>query len=192
MIVLAVIIAVLLLICFVRLGAVVEYGEEGITAVASVGPLRIRLLPRGVKRKTEKKKKGKEQAAGAAVKAGRLESLKNQLPSLNRALARLKRRLLINELTIHYMAAVTDPAQTALYFGGASAGYGIILPLLENNFRIKKRDLRAAVNFEATEPYIFIRAKLTLAVWEAIYVGFGLVKNILKSESMRAKLRKAV
>jgi hypothetical protein len=90
------------------------------------------------------------------------------------------------------MAAGTDPAQTALYFGGASAGYGILLPLLENNFNIKKRDLRAAVNFEASEPYIFVRAQISLAIWEAFYVGFGLVKNLVKSENMRAKIRKAV
>ena len=67
----------------------------------------------------------------------------------------------------------------------------MILPLIENNFNIKKRDLRASVNFEAAEPYIYVKAILSLAVWEAVYVAFGVVKNMIKSENMRAKIRKA-
>lgn len=190
MIALAIVIAVLILAAFCRIGVDVRYGENGLIAAAAVGPVKIRLLPRGVKAASKKEKRRK--TVETAVKAGRLESLKNQLPSLNKALARLKRKLLIRELTIHYMAAGADPAQTALYFGGVSAGYGILLPLLENNFRIKKRDLRAAVSFEAAEPYIYVRARISLAVWEAVYIGAGLVKNMLKSEKIKAKIRKAV
>jgi hypothetical protein len=182
--------AVLTLTAFCRIGVVAQYGENGLTAAAAVGPVRIRLLPRREKAAAQKEK-GKK-TVETAVKAGRLESLRNQLPSLNKAIARLRRKLLIRELTIHYMAAGADPAQTALYFGGVSAGYGFLLPLLENNFRIKKRDLRAAVSFEAAEPFIYVRAHISLMVWEAVYIGAGLVKNMLKSEKMRGKIRKAV
>ena len=194
MIALGIVLVVLLLICLVRIGVVAVYSEDGFTVDAYIAPVRIQVLPTQGKTKGKKKDKKKKKAktADTAVKAGRLESLKNQLPSLNKALSRLKRKLRVNELTIYYMAAGLDPAATALYFGAASAGYGIILPLLENNFNIKKRDLRAAVNFEATEPYIYVKAKLSLAVWEVFYVGFGLVKNLVMSENMRAKFRKAV
>jgi len=190
MIALAIVIAVLALAAFCRIGVVVQYGENGLNAAAAVGPVKIKLLPRGDKA-AAKKEKGRK-TVETAVKAGRLESLKNQLPSLNKAIARLKRKLLIRELTIHYMAAGTDPAQTALYFGGVSAGYGFLLPLLENNFRIRKRDLRATVSFETAEPYIYVRAHISLMVWEAVYIGAGLVKSMLNSDKMRGKIRKAV
>ncbi len=190
MIPLLIVLAVVILICFIRLGVIVQYGENGLSAEAVIGPVRFGLLPRGEKKESKKKKE--EEAVEATAKAGRLASLKNQLPSINKALARLRRKLRINELTIHYLAAGPNPAAAALYFGGVSAGYGILLPLLENNFNIKKRDLRTAVDFEASEPYIYLRSKITLAVWEAVYVGFGLVKNMVKSENMRAKIRKAV
>jgi hypothetical protein len=191
MIIAAAVLAFLILICLIRVKLIAVYGEDGFVIDAYIGPLLKKILPSGKIKKKDRKKK-KEKVREGVVKAGRLESLKNQLPSLNQALARLKRRLLIKELTIHYMAAGTDPAAAALYFGAASVGYGMILPLLENTFRIKKRDLRATVNFEVTEPYIYVKAALSLAVWEVVYVAFGVIKNMFKSENMKAKIRKAV
>ena len=192
MIATAIVLAVLLLICFLRLGAIAIYGEDGFILNAFVGPVTIKILPSSDKTKKKTPKVKEEKVEEGVVKAGKLETLRNQLPSLKKALHRLKRKLLIKELTIYYMAAGTDPAAAALSFGAASASYGMILPLLENNFNIKKRDLRATVNFEVTEPYIYVKARLSLAVWEVFYVAFGLLVNIIKSETMRAKLRKAV
>ncbi len=191
MIAAAAVLAFLLLISFLRVGITAVYEEVGFILEAYIGPVIIKIFPADKTRKESRKEK-KEKTREGVVKAGRLESLRNQLPSLKKAFSRFKRKLLIKELTIYYMAAGSDPAATALYFGAASAGYGMILPLLENNFNIKKRDLRATVNFEVTEPYIYVKARLSLAVWEVFYVAFGLIINIIKSENMRAKLRKAV
>jgi hypothetical protein len=195
MIAAAVILAVIVLVCILRVGITVVYNEDGFALDAYFGPVRFQLFPSD-KEKTKSGKKQKEKtqdtAVKAGVKAGKLESLKNQLPSIKKALSRLKRKLRIRELTIYYMAAGTDAAAAAMSFGAASVGYGIILPLLENNFKIKKRDLRASVSFEVTEPYIYVKAILSLALWEVFYVGFGLVLNIIKSERMKAKIRKAV
>lgn len=195
MIAVGIILAVLLLIAFLRVGVTAEYAEDGFVVTASVGFVQFQVYPslkakKG--RKVVRKKAGKKNAADTAKKAGRLEMLKGQLPSINQMLARLKRKLLIAELTIYYMAAGEDPAAAALYFGGVSAGYGILIPLLENNFKVRKSDFRTTVSFEAKEPYIYVRARLSLAVWELIYAGFGFVKKLVKSDTMKAKLGKAV
>lgn len=191
MIAAAAVLAVLILICFLRVGMTALYNEDGFGLDAFVGPVAKRIFPSEKAKGKNKKEKRKETAEGV-IKAGKLEGLRDQLPSLRKALSRLKRKLLIKELTIYYMAAGTDPAAAALYFGAASVGYGMIVPLLENNFNIKKRDMRTAVNFEASEPYIYVKARLSLAVWEVFYVAFGLIVNFIKSENMRAKFRKAV
>lgn len=190
MIIAAAVLAFLILICLLRLKLVAVYDAEGIYLCAYFGPFKMRILP-SAKSKKENRKEKKEKVRENVIKTGRLEALRDQLPSLKQALSRLKRKLLINELTIYYMAAGTDPAATALYFGAASAGYGMILPLLENNFNIKKRDLRATVNFEVGEPYIYVKAVVSLAVWEAVYVAFGVLKNMVMNANMRAKIRKA-
>ena len=194
MIALGIVLAVLLLICLLRVGIVAVYCESGVIVEAVIGFFRLRLLPARQKKAGKKtvKKASKREAAESAAKAGKLAGLKNQLPSIRKALSRLRRKLVINELTVYYMAAGDDPASAALTFGGVSAGYGLLLPILENSFIIKKRDLRATVNFNAAEPYIYVRARLSLAVWEVVYIGGGIMRGLIKSGNTRAKIRKAV
>ncbi|NLA88135.1 MAG: hypothetical protein GX847_12835, partial [Clostridiales bacterium] len=115
MIIASAVVAFLLLICFIRFGLIAVYGENGFELRVSIGPFKRRIFPTDKTRKKDDGKK-KEQKAESAEKAGKLETLKNQLPSIKQALSRLKRRLLIKELTIHYMAAGDDPAAAALYF----------------------------------------------------------------------------
>ncbi len=183
LIVLASILAFFLLVSFLRVGVSAEYSAGGIVAKAHVGPIGILLYPREKKEEKEKKPKKKEEKP----KPGLFEELKQQLPAIKKALSRLKRKLLIKELTIYYLAAGEDPAQAAMMFGGVSAGYGVITAILENSFRIKKRDLRANVDFDAEEPYIYIKAKLSLAVWEAVYVGFGLLMSMANAKKPPVK-----
>jgi hypothetical protein len=190
MIVAAVILAVLVILAFLPVGVVAEYGEPGLTADAVVGPVRFKLI--STAKNEKKKKKEKKKTAEGVTKAGRLVDLKEQLPAINKALDRLKRKLTIKELTVHYMAAGTDPASTALYFGAASIGFGLILPLLENNFNIKKRDLRTSVSFETTEPYVYVKARLSLLVWEVLYIASGALISIMKYKTKKTEDRKAV
>jgi hypothetical protein len=207
MLIAAIIIGVLTLLAFLRIGGVAEYGtpdnaetdettaQAGFVVDAFLGPIRFRLFP-ATKKKEKKKPKRKDvqkkKAGEGIVKAGRFVELKKQLPAINTLLARLKRKLLIKELTVYFMAAGEDPAAAALWFGGANIGYGLLVPLLENNFRVKKRDLRTSVSFEHSEPYIYVCARLSLAVWEAVYVAFALVKSMLRSSKTTSKIRKAV
>lgn len=185
----AIVLAVLLLICFLRTVAALEYTDAGLDLKAYLGPIRFSVLPSRKKTERREAKKSKEvkKVKEKKMKAGRFAILKNELPAINKTLEKLKRKLVVNELTIHYIAAGTDPAAAALYFGAASIGYGIIIPLIENNFTIKERDLRASVDFQATEPYIYVRAKLSLAVWELVYIAFGLVKILVTSENQKSK-----
>jgi hypothetical protein len=205
MIAAAIILAVLLLLSFLRIGVIAEYGDfsedtgsgaedtdgspSDIRAFAVAGPLKFKLYPTN---KVEKEKHPKKKSKEGAAKAGRLASLKEQIPAIKTLLSRLRRKLLIRELTIYYMAAGDDPAAAALWFGGANIGYGFLTALIENNFRIKKRDFRASVSFEKTEPYIYVRARLSLAVWEAIYVAWALLKSFLRRDKTATEIRKAV
>ena len=191
-IVLGSILAFILLISLLRVGVSAEYSADGVIAKVHIGPVSITLYPQ--EKKKEKKKKPKEKKK--EPKPGLFEDLKSQLPAIKKALSRLKRKLLIKELTIYYLAAGPDPAAAALTFGGVYAGYGIITAILENNFRIKKRDLRANVDFEAQEPYIYIKARLSLAIWEAVYAAFNLVMSMATGKKIHKKpnttIRKAV
>ncbi len=180
LIVLGCILALALVVSLIRVGFNIEYSEEGLKVKVGVGPVRATVYP------AEKQKKKKKAQAGRQ-KAGLFGELKEHLPDIRKMLSRIRRRRFIQELTVHYIAAGPDPAQAALTFGGVSAGIGIITAILENNFRIKKRDLRAAVDFEAEKPYLYVRVKLSLAVWEAVYVLFNLLVSMAGKRKAQAK-----
>lgn len=202
MLIAAIILAAVLILALLRVGAVAEFSEDGLIVKARVGPFALTVYSSEGPVKTKKKEKPKKKAKQKVkvdkkkeeepVKPGLVQILKSQLPAIGRTLSRFKRRLLINELTIFYLSAGEDAAQTAMIFGAVSAGYGFVISFLENNFRIRKRDLRTAVDFQRQEPYIYIKAHFSLAIWEIVYIAIGLLKIILLISNKKPKIRKAV
>jgi len=209
MIVLAVILAVLTLIALLRFGASVEYSASGLAVTVLAGPLSLQVLPKTgkpvsekkkarqearkeekAKRKAEKKAKRKAEKKArekpGEKKPGALDAALELLPAIKTMLGRLRRRLLIKKLIIHYTAANEDPYKAALTFGAANAVIGTIVPFLENNFRIKKREFRAFANFCDAQQSIYVNAAVSLAIWEAAYMAFALLPAAVKIIS-RAK-----
>ena len=191
MIALVIVVAVLLIIALLRVGVLFEYGESGVGLRVFVGPVRIGILPSKKKVKKPKKPK-KEKKEPEENKQGKLAGFRELLPAIFKALGRLRRRLLIKKLVIYYEAAGDDPASTAIHFGYASAGAGALIPVLEHYFRIRHRDIQTAVSFVSSEPYLYVSAVLSLAVWEVIYIGFGVLAAVLRKNTAKTKNGKEV
>lgn len=178
MIAAAILVAVILCLLFLRCGIAAEYDSDGLTLKFKLGPVAFKLLPRKTKQDKKLNKYTKE--AKPEKKPGTTAGFKEMLPLIRQALARLNKKLTIKELKIYTLVASEDPASAALQFGAVNAGYGIILPLLENKFKIKKRDLRSRVDFEVNEPYIYVKVLISLFLWEAVYAFGGLLKGRTK------------
>jgi len=200
MITLGVIVSILVIIILLRFGVIAEYDENGFTLRARVGPLKIRIIPQrltspeDIKKKAERKakrkaikkaKKLKQKAKKAqdAVRPGLAEVFFTMLSSAKETFRRMKRRLLIKELTIYYTSGGKDPCVAAMSFGAANAVIGAIVPVLEKNFRIKRRDLRASADFDSDKQMIYFKAVISLAVWEAVYISFAILPAIIKLNS---------
>ena len=186
MIVLAIVIAAVVLFALLRFGVCVEYCEDGFIVTALVGPLSIRAYPRKEKPKRaerkaarkarkEKKPRRKKEKKRAEKKPGGLQGFLDIVSVAKTALNRLRRKLLIKRLTVHFVAASADPSKTAMIFGGANAAFSLVVPLLENCFRIRRRDLRTAADFDAIKPGIYVNAAVSIAVWETVYVAFAIL-----------------
>ena len=179
MIVVSAILAFFILLLFLRFGVYAEYAGGGLTVAAQVGPMRIKVYPFR-KVKPEKAKKRAARKAKIAERKRKkkfkskkpvgIEGINKMLPAVRTVISRFRRRLLIKELTIHYTSAGDDPSKTATSYGAASALFGALVPLLENNFRIKRRDLRAFTDFQARKPDIYAKAAASIAIWEAVYI----------------------
>jgi len=130
-------------------------------------------------KKAEKEARKKaEKEAGKKLedkKPGVLKTVLDLLPAVKNMLGRLRRRLLIKRLIIYYSVANDDPYKAAFTFGAANAAIGVLVPFLENNFRIRKRDFRAFPNFHEAQQSIYINAAISLAVWEVFYMAFAIL-----------------
>ena len=193
MMALAIISAILILIALLRFGVIVEFSDEGFTVKAKAGPFAFLVFPKKdkpgetekkAKRKAEKKaarkaekeeQKRKKKEEQSERKPGGLKAFMDAFKAVKTALGRLRRRLLIKQLTLYFTSAGDDPAKTAMQFGAANAVFGAIVPVLERSFRIKRSDLRAAADFEAQEQSIYAKVIISIAVWEVLYVGFALL-----------------
>ena len=184
----AIVIAGLLLFALLRFGVLVEYGADGANVKALVGFFAIRIYPPkaqkswfGREKKPKKARKTKQRKKKPeAEKPGGLKEYLDLLPAIKDTLGRIRRRLLMKTLTIHLVAADEDPFKAAMAFGRANAVFSLVVPMFESTFRIRRRDIRASADFDASKPQIYVKAAISLAVWEAFYVLFAILPTIRK------------
>ena len=166
----AVIILGLFLLGRLRVGGSGEYSDEGFRACGKAGPFRIQVFP--LKEKKEKAKKKKpEEAKTTSPKAekpqkekrgGNVALVKECLPLICEAAGELKRRIRMDKLLLDYtVAGKEDAATAAMSFGYSNAAAGIILALFEQNFEVKERRVRTAVDFNADSPKVYVYAEIS-------------------------------
>ena len=187
LIVIGVILLVLILLAFLRLGTLAVYNAEGWMIKLVVGPVKIKLIPSKRRKSSRENEPEKNER-----KKGNLKQFKEFVRPAVEAGKCLKRGIRIDRLYLHYTAAgAEDPAKAAITFGSGSAAIGMLLPVLENNFDLRKRDIIADVDFTAVEPGIYFEAELTMAVWRIIYIASGFLSSYLKLKKQK-KEEKAV
>lgn len=181
------ILALIALLLAMRVGIVLEYSEEGFLLEIIAGSRSISIYPRELKEKkaVKEKKPAKRPAQTAPKKGGRMDAFKDIWVFIKKIIIRLRHKFRMDELIIHSMVAGENPVAVALLYGGVSAAMGMIIPLLEQNFNIKKRDIQSTFSFEFSEPRIFFRAKLTMAVWQVLYVGLPAILDYMKLKRIK-------
>ena len=184
LIILGVTLAVDILILLLRVGARLTLDGGGLTLRVIAGPVRLKLLPAGeekAKKPKKPKKPKKEEPEKREPPAPEKEKKKPKikitfelvstvLKAVGELLGRLRRKISIDRLVLHYTVAAADPADAAMTFGYASAGVNALMPVIENIFKVKERDVGAAVTFDTDQSEIFVDAQLTLAIWEILYI----------------------
>lgn len=188
--------AILVLLAIAPLGVSVKYESSGVTFRVIAGPAAITVLPAKKKPKTNKEKPKKpeekpEKTAPAKTNAAPNEpsggKITDFLPLLQVALDFLgdfRRKLRVNRLEMKILMAGGDPCDLAVNYGKAWAALGNLVPLLEQAFVIKKRELGVACDFVASETLIFVHLKLTITLGRLIGLatryGIRVVREYLK------------
>ena len=183
MIALAVLVGILFLLFLigqVRVGGEVEYAHTGVTVYLRFWWFQILVYPskEGKKEQPKKKCTPKKKADEETEKpkeekrGGSFALFKKLLPVALEAVGALKRKIRIDKLILHLTWAAKDPASAAMGYGAANASMGMLYPVLDQNFKIKKCDVQIDLSFERSEPEIYGNAALSLTVGQLLHLVF--------------------
>lgn len=194
-----VILAVLVLIGCIPVGVDAAYGEGGVLLSAKIGFFRLQILPaKPQKPKKPKKPKQQKPAASPAPSAApdtpvaeAAPQKKLALPGGLRGILRLvnlalstlgdlRRKLRVEELTLHVTFAGDDPADAALHYGQAWAAVGALMPALDRLFVIKKRDICPILDYNREQMSVDAHLILTITIGRALALGLKAGLGFLK------------
>ena len=193
-----VILAVLVLIGCIPVGVDAAYGEGGVLLSAKIGFFRLQILPaKPQKPKKPKKPKQQKPAASSAPSAapdapaepaakkklalpGGLNGILRLVNLALSTLGDLRRKLRVEELTLHVTFAGDDPADAALHYGQAWAAVGALTPALDRLFVIKKRDICPILDYNREQMSVDAHLILTLTIGRALALGLKAGLGFLK------------
>lgn len=168
---------VLILLAILPVGISAVYDSHGPVARLIVGPVRVKIYPSKEKEKKDKPVKKKEKAKSSAPKSQAKEkkggSFADFMPLLDAVLTLLsdfRRKLRVNRLEMKLVMASDDPCDLAVNYGKAWAAVGNLMPLLENVFVIKKRDVDVECDFTAEQMTVLARLDLTITLGRLLYI----------------------
>ena len=193
--------AILVVLAILPIGVSAVYDMGGAVIRLIVGPVRFKVYPAKKKAPKEEKpapepEKPQTQGQTAGKKSG--GSITDFFPLVQVALDFVKsffRKLRVDRLELLVTLAGGDPCDLAVNYGRAWSALGGLVPLLEENLVIKKRDMQVACDFTADATTVYARADLTITVGRlvALAVRYGIralrefmkIKNLQKGGAMK-------
>jgi hypothetical protein len=202
MIALCIVFGLLVLLCLLPVGARVVYSSAGASVRLLVGSVSVCLYPKKPKKskkQTKPKKPSSPEKSKKPEKAPK-EPLGGKLPLFRQllslgleALGCLRRKLVLKNLvlTLTVGGQGEDPAGSAVSYGRAWAAVGTLIPVLENTFQIRQRDIRVHIDFTSPETVIYVDGSILLRVgdilWIAIFYGIRGLKLFLNHKKKGGK-----
>ena len=177
--------AVLWLISLIRIGGRVRYGQAGLFVTALAGPFRIQLLPMKPQKEKRQKKKGRPQKVKKPPKEaesqkekrkpedrpGTLSRLMKLLPVVGQACGALKRKIRIDDLELELIWGGADAAAAAIGYGQANAALGMLWPVFDNNFKVKRHSFQVSMDYGLSQPAVELQAAVTMTVGQITVLG---------------------
>ena len=183
---LLIVLAVLVLLALIPLGAHVRYDAEGAFVWIVAGPVRIRLLPKKAKKpkkdRKKKKKKGDKPGKPEEEKPGEKKEkrpvgglIRDFMPFVRLGLDLLGcffRKLRIPILTLHVgFGGTDDPAGAAVNYGRAWSAIGAIMQPVRAGTRIGKENISCSCDFTRGDMRVFTELKAVFLLGDLVAMG---------------------
>ena len=170
---------ILLLIGCIRVGAQVEYCEQGLFVRIRVGRFFIPVFPLKPKKAGPKQKPKSKPAAPPPAKrkqGGLLHLALDLIPPVLDTLKQFRRKLQVDKLDMELVVCTPDPADTAVRYGQANALLGSLWQPLTQTLHVKDGRAHVGVDFEGSKSTLYLLATLSLTLAQVL--GLGLVFGI--------------
>lgn len=176
---------ILLFLALLPIGICVCYDQIGLQLGALFGLIRFQLFP-GKSNPKEKhyKKEKKPHAASRAPKnnaqkknnGGSLAKFCPLLQVAVRFLNSFRKKLIVSRFHFNLILAADDPADLAMHYASGWGIVGEIMPIIENLFTIKKRDIQVQCDFTAEETRLFLNMRIVmpLAILLGLIIRYGI------------------
>ncbi len=189
MYVLSTVLAVIVLLGFIRIRLVVEYDEAGFDGFLRVFPVKIRFPVKNKKTPSDRRASvGKKDEN----KHGSLKLFKNIITPALKAIGKLIRMIRIKKLVADIKVAGEDAFSTAMMYGGTAAGIGMLFPLFDSNLKIKKKTISVSADFESDESVIYFYTDVSINIWQAIAIATYFIYLFLKKTIYENKKQKGI
>jgi len=139
----------------IRIGAQVEYCEEGLFIRVRAGAFLIPVFP------VKKKARGKTDKKAVPTKpkqkkGGAVKLVLDLLPAILKTAGEFRRKLRVDKLEMRLTVCAADPADAAMRYGQANALLGSLWQPVTRAFHVKDGHAHVGVDFEGTECLIYI------------------------------------
>lgn len=213
-IIVGIVLLFLFLLLQLRIGAVLEYGQDNLQLEIRVGPGHIKIYPKLKPQKVsdkKKKQKANSNSAGkmsseSGKKKGRRLSLdqltdlaQRFIPLALEAAGCLWNKLIMDDLEISVTAGSHDPADSAMLYGQIHSGLAALWGPMNQAFHVKNGRAHVEIDFESNSIMLYVKTAISIKIgqvlWIALYFGVKALKQLLryrKAQKTEAQERKAV
>ncbi len=189
--IIGIILLIFLLIGFLRVGAIVSFGDE-LRVKIRVGAIRLTIFPRKQKPKKPKKEKPKDETEAAKKKPKKkpalpkptfdelLDLIETALSALRATLRRACRRVRIDPLEATLVFGGYDPANVAMAFGAVNTAVYTVMPKMEETFYIPDPSLHLRMDYGAEQTEAEGVVGISLRVCDLLAILFTLAVPMIK------------
>lgn len=198
LIILGVIVAIIVVLMLVPVGADVAYEGGELRLSAKVCGMLLQLIPKPPadetkpkkekkpKKPKKKKKQPEEQAQTGEEKPKKkldldfsMDEILGLVKSVLRGLGRFGRKLSVDRFLLHYTAAGKDPYNTAMTFGYVNGALTTLAPICRRTFDTKDVDVWTDVDFTTEKTKVDFGVALTIRIGQIFGVVFTILFGVL-------------
>ena len=131
-------------------------------------------------RRVKKEKKKKPEKPKKKIKITP-KLIFDMLPHAFRTIGRFFGGIAIEKLYCHIVVATGDAAKTAILFGAANAGLGLLAPITD---RALKSDVTLGLDYSLPQTQIYLSTALSIRLGTALALGLGLLWRFWRISSL--------